>query len=182
MSGTRLKAFVSGLVASLVLAAPALAAQNDPGGDPLEGLEAGAGWVGWDGIRIGMSLVQAERRFGGALSLTEVPGSRCGRFAASAERDGLDLRVGFPVAKPGAKVESLFVRFEGYQVVATAAQLAASLKAKLPAARYLPDPSTPDRPEADDPAPVYELPGPTPLVVALRPRDGLLIGPPDCVR
>lgn len=182
MSRTRRMAAVSGLVATVALAALAPAAQNEPGGDPLAGLEVGEDGVGWDGIRIGMSLVQAERRFGGALSLTEIPGGRCGRFVASAERDGLDLRVGFPAARPGAKVETLFVRFEGYQVVARAADLAASLKAKLAEARYRPDPAFPDRAEAEDPAPVYELPGKTPLLIALRPRDGLLIGPPDCVR
>jgi hypothetical protein len=182
MSWTRRSIAVAGVAAALALAGALFAAQQEPAGDPLAALEVGGEAVGWDGVRVGMSLVQAERRFGGALSLTEIPGSRCGRFAASAERNGLDLRVGFPAAKPGAKIETLFVRFEGYQIAATTADLVASLKAKQPAVRYVPDPALPDRPEATDPAPVYELPTKTPLAISLRPRDGLLIGPLACVR
>lgn len=182
MSRTRRRAAFLGLVITSAFASLVLAAQHSAGGDPLAGLEIDEKGVGWDGILIGMSLVQAERRFGDTLPLTEIPSAQCGRFVSSADRNGLGVRVGFPAAKPGAKIETLYVRFEGYQVVATIADLVASLKAKQPQVRYLPDPASPSLTEADDPAPVYELPARTPLALALRPGDGLLIGPPSCVR
>lgn len=171
------------LVAMVLAAAlPAARAQDPAQADPLAGFEADEAGAGWGGIRLGMSLVQAERRFGGALSLRETENGRCGHFTAGAERGGLALAVGFPSAKPGAKIETLFVRFEGYQVLASGADLVASLKAKVPAARYIPDADAPERPEADDPAPVYELPGKTPVAVQIRPRDGLLFAPISCLR
>lgn len=170
------------LILAIALAAPAARAQDAAQADPLAGFEADESGAGWEGIRLGMSLVQAERRLAVALSLRESENARCGRFVAGAERGGLALSVGFPSAKPGAKIETLFVRFEGYQVLASGADLVASLKAKVPAARYVPDADSPDRPEADDPAPVYELPGKTPVAVQVRPRDGLLFAPLSCLR
>ena len=170
------------LGALLALAAAAAPAQQEAPSDPLAGFEADAKGAGWDGIRVGMSLVQAERRLATALALRETDNQSCGRFVAGAERGGLALSVGFPSAKPGAKIETLFVRFEGYQVVATAADLVAALRSRVPGARYVPDADLPDRPEAADPAPVYELPGERPVAVQIRPRDGLLFAPLSCLR
>jgi hypothetical protein len=167
---------------ALAAAASTARAEDAAQADPLAGLEADDSGAGWAGIHLGMSLVQAERRFSVALALREVDDTRCGRFVAIAERGGLALTAGFPSARPGAKIETLFVRFEGYQVLASGAELVASLKAKVPSARYLPDSDLPDRPEADDPAPVYELPGKTPAAVQIRPKDGLLFASLPCLR
>lgn len=166
---------------AVALAAAAAGAQASADDDPLAGLEVSKEGVGWDGIRIGMSLVQAERRLGGALPLEGHEKARCGKFAAGAERGGLNLSVGFPAAKPSAKVETIFVQFEGYQVVAKIADLVASLHAKAAEARYLPDASDPDRPESEDPSPRYEIPGKEPVVLHLRPGDGLVIARAACV-
>jgi hypothetical protein len=164
------------------LAAAAALGQHDAGEDPLAGLEITDETIGWAGIELGMSLVQAERRFGLPLPLTERPGARCGRFAAAAERDGLILQVGFPTARPGAKVEEIFVRFEGYQVGANAAALAASLKRRVPDAAYMADHDRPDLQEADDPGPAYRFTrGKNAFAVHLRPRDGVQLARAECL-
>jgi hypothetical protein len=157
-------------------AAPARAA------DPLEGLEITAKRIGWDGIELGMSFVQAERRFGTTLPLTENPNVECGRFVSASERGGLSIQVGFPSPKPGAKIETMFVRFEGQQVTADAAALVASLRARAPDAKYVPDEDLPGTAEADHPAPTFELTrGDESWVIQLRPRDGLFLARRDCL-
>jgi hypothetical protein len=165
------------VVMSLGLAAaPARAA------DPLEGLEISAKRIGWDGIELGMSFVQAERRFGTTLPLTENPNGKCGRFVSASERSGLSIQVGFPSTKPGAKIETMFVRFEGQQVTVDAAALVASLRAKAPDATYVPDEDLPATTEADHPAPSFELTrGDEHWVIQLRPRDGLFLARRDCL-
>ncbi len=158
------------------------AAAEEGGGDPLAALEVTAKGPGWDGIRLGMSFVQAERRAGTTLPLTERPGARCGSFVTGVDHRGLILQLGFTGPKPGDKVETLFVRFEGYQVAATTADLVASLRRKAPTATYRPDPEHASA-EAEDPAPVYVVEnGGDPWAVQLRPRDGILIARRECLR
>lgn len=157
------------------------AAQQAADEDPLAGLEISADGVGWSGVRLGMSLVQAERRFGVTLALEAGSKGRCGKFVAGAERDGLNLSVGFQTPKPGAKIETLYVQFEGYQVAANAQDLVASLRRKAPDARYIADPELPDRDESNDPSPKFEVDGKVPAVIHLRTRDGLMISSRDCV-
>jgi hypothetical protein len=168
--------------AALTLAAVTAAAREKAPDDPLAGLQVRDGRPGWDGIEVGMSFVQAERRFGTTLPLTERPGARCGRFVSASERAGLTLQVGFPSPKPGAKVETLFVRFEGHQIAASTADLVAALKRKAPAAKYLPDPAQGPSSETEDPAPVYGLADDGEgWAVQLRPRDGMLLARRACL-
>lgn len=162
-------------------AATLVAAEDGATEDPLAGLEVSADGVGWDGIRLGMSLVQAERRFGVTLALDGRPKARCAQFVAGAERGGLNLSVGFPSAKPGAKIDTIFVQFEGYQVAANSQALIASLKRKIPTAKYLPDPTMPERTEAEDLSPKYAVDGKVPAVIHLRVRDGVMITRPECL-
>src|SRR5690606_24504820 len=125
-------------------------------------------------IELGMTFVQAERRFGTTLPLTENPGARCGRFVSASERGGLSIQVGFPSARPGARIETMFVRFEGDQVNADAAALIAALRARAPDATYLPDADLPGTTEADHPAPSFEVTRDGQAwVIQLRPRDGM---------
>ncbi|MCB1009341.1 MAG: hypothetical protein KDB94_10650 [Acidobacteria bacterium] len=150
--------------------------------DPLAGLEISGKGLGWGGLRLGMSFVQAERRAGSTLPLTERAGARCGSFAAGAEIDGLSLTLGFSGSRPGDKIETIFVRFEGYQVAASAADLVASLRSLAPNAVYRPDPTGTWSTEAEDPAPVYFVDaGKASYAVQLRPRDGILLARRDCV-
>jgi len=150
--------------------------------DPLAGLEVSSKGVGWGGIRLGMSFVQAERRAGSTLPLTERTGVGCGAYASGAELGGLSLTLGFSGSRPGDKVETIFVRFEGYQVAASAADLVASLRAKAPGAVYRPDPTGTWSTEAEDPAPVYFVDaGKTRYAIQLRPRDGILLARHDCL-
>lgn len=150
--------------------------------DPLSALELGKSGPGWDGITLGMSLVQAERRFGTTLPLSEQPKARCGRYASASERNGLAIQVGFPAARPGARIETMFVRFEGYQATADAPVLVAALKARIPDAVFLPDSAMSELSEADHPAPSFTVTrGDEVWVVQLRPRDGMLLARRDCV-
>jgi len=150
--------------------------------DPLADLEVSGKNVGWGGIRIGMSYVQAERRARSTLPLTERPGAQCGSFATGAELGGLLLTLGFSGSRPGDKIETIFVRFEGYQVAASAADLVTSLRKKAPAAVYRHDPTGTWTEENEDPAPVYYLDaGKESYAIQLRPRDGILLARRGCI-
>ncbi len=151
--------------------------------DPLAGLEISTKGVGWQGLLVGMSYVQAERRASSTLPLTERRGARCGSFVSGAERGGLFLQLGFSGSRPGDKIETIFVRFEGYQIAATTRELVESLRQKSPNVTYRPDPAAPDAEEADDLAPVFHVEaGKETYAIQLRPRDGILIARGGCLR
>jgi hypothetical protein len=136
--------------------------------------------AGWDGIRIGMSLVQLERRVGETLSVTPGSGTPvCSRFASRADYEGYRVVMGFASAKPGAKLESLWVDFDGEEASAGAADLEAALRRRLPAASELRDATPPAG--SGRPAAVYLLPGEPPVVVRFVPREGLLIALRSCL-
>ncbi len=177
MATTRL-----GIGVGVALLAGALSAQ--PTETPLERLQVDGGKVGWDGITLGMSSVQAERRAGETLAMRAAEGASpptCQTYTVSVERGTLRLTLGFPSAKPGAKLQSIFVHFEGYQVTARVEALVAELKAKAPGASYLPRSGAAARTEHDDLAPAYLLPGDGGYAARLLPGDGLLLTLRDCL-
>jgi hypothetical protein len=150
---------------------------------PLARLEVSGGKVGWDGVALGMSSVQVERRTGVTLAMqsgTESSAATCRAFTVTVERDTLSLTLGFPTSKPGAKLQSIYVRFEGYQLTAKQEALVRELKEKIPGAAYQPPKLTPPPAEADDPAPAYLIPG-TETAARLVPGDGLWITLRTCL-
>lgn len=131
--------------------------------------------AGWDGIGIGMSLVQLERRVGETLSVSPAAGTPvCSRFASRADYQGRRIVMGFATAKPGAKLESLWVDFEGEEASAGAADLAAALRQRVPAASELGD-------AAGTAEATYLLPGEPPVLVRFTLREGLLIALRGCL-
>jgi len=169
------------LLAVLGLAdARASGAQNT---DPLWGLELEKGRLSWDGVALGNSLVQAEREIGVTLALEPSRDSGpCAPYVARVDHHGLSLTLGFRAPKPGAKVEWLRVRFESQQVLAGAAELAASVRAKFPDAQWSRPAEPADLVEADDLVPTYVIPGgKEPQALRLRPREALLLGAPACL-
>jgi hypothetical protein len=159
-----------------------VARSQGTGGDLLDKLEIADGKLGWDGVTLGMSLVQAERKLGVTLGLDKGVASGCPAFVASAQRNGVTLTLGFPSAKPGAKVEWLRVRFGGEAlVVASAAELVAALRAKHPAAAWIRPADQPELAEADDYTPAYEIGGgKEPFVVEFVPRESLTLALRRC--
>ena len=155
---------------------------GQPTETPLARLEVAGGKVGWDGIALGMSSVQVERRTGVTLAMQPAPGAApsCRAYAVAVERDTLSLMLGFPTSKPGAKLQSIFVRFEGYQVTARQEALVEELKERVPGAAYQPPNQTPPPAEAADPAPVYLIPG-TEFAARLVPGEGLWITLRSCL-
>ena len=141
---------------------------------PLARLEVASGKVGWDGVSLGMSSVQVERRTGTTLAMQPASGTApsCRAFTVTVERDTLSMTLGFPSSKPGAKLQSIYVRFEGYQVAARQEALVKELKEKIPGATYLPASTAPAPSETADPAPVYLIPG-TEIAARLMQGDGL---------
>jgi hypothetical protein len=137
--------------------------------------------VGWDGVELGMSVVQAERRVGLTLALAPSGTKPCGGFAVDVERGTLRLTLGFPSARPGAKVETLYVHFEGYQVLAKRGDLVEELKRIAPQATYSAPREYPDLPEADAADPVFLLPGDANAALRIEPGKGLLLARRDCV-
>jgi hypothetical protein len=143
---------------------------------------------GWNGIRLGMSLVQLERRLGTTLPVSPGAGQPvCSRFATRGDYDGYRLVMGFSAAKPGAKLESLWVQFGGAEAGASAPGLAAALRRRVPQAAYQLDPKDPAESEAADVRPIYTLPGRTvqtgepAAVIRFFPRDGALIALRSCL-
>jgi hypothetical protein len=170
----------SGLgVAGALLAGSLLAQATET---PLARLGVAGGKVGWDGVTLGMSSVQAERRTGVTLAMQENRGAAatCRAYVVTVERGTLRLTLGFPSSKPGAKLQSLYVHFEGYQVTAKQDALMRELKEKVPGATYLPPDLTPPPSEATDPAPSYLIPG-TDYAARLVPGDGLWLTLRSCL-
>ncbi|MEO8275905.1 MAG: hypothetical protein ABI639_06765 [Thermoanaerobaculia bacterium] len=152
---------------------------------PLARLDFRGDKLGWDDVTLGMSVVQVERRVDGALGMTRAPDgaavSACEAYTVDVERGTLRLTLGFPSAKPGAKLQSIFVRFEGYQISARRAALVTELKGKLPGAKYVALSGASAPAEADDPAPAYLLPGKAGLAVRLTPGEGIRLTLRDCL-
>lgn len=162
-----------------LLIAAALSAQ--PSETPLARLEVTAKKVGWDGVQLGMSLVQTERRVGQTLALDATASGRCGEYKVDVERNTLRLTVGFSGLKPGAKIETIFVRFEGYQVLAKRDELVAELKKLAPGALFIPDPNHPDISEGESAEPRYSIPGAVGAEAKLTPGGGLLLAMAGCL-
>ena len=148
---------------------------------PLARLRVDGKKVGWDAVELGMSIVQVERRTGMTLALTPTGRTTCGAYVVDVERGTLRLSLGFPSAKPGAKLESLEVHFEGYQVVARRSDLVAELKRAAPGATYLPPRDQPNLAEAEAPAPTYLLPGEEGYAARLEPRVSLRLARRTCL-
>ena len=152
---------------------------------PLARLEVEDGKVGWDGLSLGMSIVQVERRTGVTLAMQSAGGkvapTGCRAFLVGVERGTLRMTLGFPSAKPGAKLQSIYVHFEGYQVTARSEALVAELKSKVPGASYMPQTGTPPHTETEDPAPEYDLPGKGGYAARLVPGDGLWLTFRECL-
>lgn len=144
-------------------------------------LEVGAKRAGWDGIELGMSLVQVERRAGQTLAVTPTGKPGCGAAKIELDHHSLQLSLDLDGAKPGAKVRRILVRFEGYQIAAGRADLVEELRGMAPGIVYLPPSGSPETIEADDPRPTYLLPGAAGSAVRLMPRFGLLLASRDCL-
>lgn len=157
----------------------ALAAQATE--TPLARLEVGAKRVGWDGIALGMSLVQVERRSGQAIAISPTGKTGCQAASVQLDLNTLHLALDFNGVKPGAKVERIFVHFEGYQLAAKREELVAELRRLAPQATYLPPADNPGMLEADDPRPAYSLPGAAGSALRLMPRFGLLLASRACL-
>lgn len=166
-------------IAGAMLAGSLLAQATE---SPLARLEAKAGKVGWDGISLGMSAVQVERRSGITLAMQSNPvaADACRAFVVTVERGTLRMTLGFPTSKPGAKLQSIFVHFEGYQLAAKREALVRELKERLPGAAYSAPRVPPSPAEADDPAPAYLVPG-SDNAARLLPGDGLWITLRECL-
>jgi hypothetical protein len=165
------------LAVGAFLSATTLLAQASE--SPLARLKVDGKKIGWDGVELGMSVVQAERRIGTTLALTPT-GRKCGGFVVDVERGTLRLTLGFPGAKPGAKIDSLYVHFEGYQVLADRDALVAELKRAAPEAVYLPPPAHPEIAESESPAPAYLVGPGQDAVAVLEPGSGLRLTTRAC--
>jgi hypothetical protein len=169
------------LAVAAALCGASRAAAQPTSGTPLAALELEKGKLGWDGVQLGMSLVQAERKLGVTLALDRGSLGPCPAYVAVADHHGLTLTLGFANAKPGAKVEYLGVRFEGAQVLASGPELAAELRAKIPTVEWLRPAEPADLIEEEDLRPTYLVPGKKPAVVRLLPREALILAEPDCL-
>jgi hypothetical protein len=172
------------LVAAVALGAlggAALWAQNDPGGQALERLTLDDGLITWDGIRLGMTIPQIERRVGATVAMQKSKEPGCPTWIAEAQHRGLSLVFGFSTPKPSGKAEWIHVRFEGDLVMASGAELVAALKQKFPGAQWLPPKEPAGIAESEDLEPDFSIPGKEPQVVRLYPREALVLAKSACL-
>ena len=148
---------------------------------PLARLRVEGEKVGWDGVEIGMSVVQAERRVGTSLALSRSSSTRCPGYSVDVEHQAVRLSLGFPSNKPSAKIESIYVRFGGYQTLAKRAELAAELKRIAPGATYFAPSQFPELKEDEAANPTYSLPGEPGYTVRIEPGAGLLLTRKECL-
>ena len=170
-----------GLAAMLVATgAPRLTAQDASPG-LLARLSVEDGYLSWDGLRVGMSLVQAERKIGVTLALDRNRDQPCPVWVANADFHGQSITVGFPTPKPGAKIQWIQVRFRGALVQAGANELVPALHSRLPEAVWVPPAEHPDLAEADDLQPDFTLEGKEPQALRLAPREWLVLSTRPCI-
>jgi len=176
---TRIRTAVTAAALLLATSSPPLAAQN---GQALSKLALEDGLLSWDGIRLGLSLVQSERKLGVTLALSKNPEEiPCAKFVTEAERGGLTLTLGFPSPKPSAKISWLKIRFEGEQIASSASDLAAELRARFPGAEWIRPAGQPDLVEADDLGPTFAVPGgKEPQAIRFAPREWMELATPAC--
>lgn len=179
------EALVGGLAAWMIAGMALFGARpaTAQAADPLWGLELEKGRLSWDGVALGHSLVQAERKIGTTLAVEPSSDSGpCAPYVARSDHHGLSLTLGFRSPKPGAKIEWLRVRFEGAQVMASASDLVAALRVKFPAAEWIRPSAPADLVEADDLAPSFVIPGgKEPQAVRFAPREAMLLAAPACL-
>ena len=169
---------VRAAIAALSLPALLLAQASE---SPLARLRVDKGKVGWDGVDLGMSVVQVERRTGTSLALSRSSSGRCESYKVDVDHHSARLTLGFPSAKPGAKLDSIYVRFSGYQSLAKRAELVAELKKIAPDAVYFAPPAFPDLKEEDAADPTFVLPGGAGYGARIEPGAGLLLGRKECL-
>ena len=165
-------------IAALGLPALLLA---QPAESPLAGLRVEEKKVGWEDVELGMSVVQAERRTGTSFAMSKTPTGRCQSYAVDVDHHSARLTLGFPSAKPGAKLEWIYVRFSGYQSLAKRADLVAELKRLAPGATYFAPPAHPDLKEEEAADPTFALPGEGGWGARIEPGAGLLLGRRECL-
>jgi len=160
----------------------ALGQQAASAADPLAKLSIQKGELAWDDVALGMSLVHAERVIGVTLAIDHGTGeSPCATWTATADREGLQLTLGFETPKPGAKLAWLRVRFEGDQILASGRQLADALKGHFPDATWVQPKETPSL--EDDLRPVFSVPGTKePELVQFAPRESMVLARNGCIR
>jgi len=152
-------------------------------GGALSMLTVEKGDLSWDDVALGTSLVAAERRIGVTLALdrNSADGANpCAPFIATADHHGLTLTLGFKSPRPGAKIEWLKVRFEGQQIAASASELAAELKQRIPGAEWIRPAGAADLTEADDLTPVYLTPGKEKQAIRFAPREWMELAALSC--
>jgi hypothetical protein len=173
----RVRAWSTG-VSSLVLGAAALLAQ---GGGPLDRLTVDDGLLAWDGIRLGMTIPQIERRVGATIAIQKSKEPGCPLWIADADHHGLGLTIGFPSPKPSGKAEWLRVRFGSELIQVSGRDLVEAFKAKFPTAEWLPPKEPAGIAEEDDLEPDYLVPGKEPQVVRFSPREAMILAKRACL-
>lgn len=160
--------------------APRLAAQG-VASNVLSRLAIEDGFLAWDGLRVGMSLVQAERKLGVTLALERHREASCPAWIANADYRGQSVTVGFPSPKPGAKIQWIRVTFRGALVQAGANELVAAIHERLPSAVWVPPGEQPGLTEADDLEPDFAIEGKEPQGLRLAAREWMILATRACL-
>ena len=175
---TRTATYGVALVTLVALGATAGIGQQ---ADALDKLSLEDGLLMWDGVRLGMTIPQIERRVGATIAIQKSKQPGCPSFTAEAEHRGLSMVIGFTSAKPSGKADWISIRFEGYQIQSSGADLVASLKQKIAGVEWLPPVEPAGITEADDLEPDYAVPGKEPQVVRFYPRERMILAKKSCL-
>lgn len=146
----------------------------------VDGLSNGGGALAWEGLRVGMTKLDAERLLAAPLQLRPGETPVCGTHFSEVSWRGHQLTLQWSDDQSPV-IQSIFVATTGLEPLAS---LRSRLKATLPDARFIPGPHDPEETESSDTTPLYrdERSG---GVILLRsdgsPWSGLLITDGSCL-
>ena len=138
--------------------------------EPVEhGVEYLDGYLGWNGIMLGMTVDQVEERVGFELDARPYRATEgCRGVGANIEYRDLSLFLCFRGEFSKQQLALIFVRRPGPCPLRDIVQ---QLKAAVPRLKYQPSPKDPHVSESDSPKPLY--------VLAQDPDQGVLVGPTE---
>ncbi len=143
--------------------------------DALTNITTGEQELGWAGIVIGTTRKAVEKTIRRPLTLKHEPSPSGGEYFAELFWYGRQVLLQLEGEQPGAKVQTVFVRFSEYENGFARAELVALLKEHIAGLRYRPGRYTPGVTETTDPAPVYTLDHLAGYALLLKPGEGLYL-------
>jgi len=137
--------------------------------------------LAWGGIRIGMSLHEAETVLHSKLNAAYENETGCGGIVAETKLHGTRVTLDISGLDPGSVVQGIQVPLSGSAKPEAIRSLVASLKKRVPSLVYQPSRHAPEMTEKENPNPVYVLKTNPQMAILVKPEIGLILSREDCL-